>query len=265
MAFDDEGFLSTDLLVWMTTTRGEFKDWFDLVDSLNREAMKILLATQPSQSKKQQVVAALLYRRALQSFQGAVLLAERGMIADALTLVRSCAETAIAIRGVSLDEKFVADLIEDHDKRRLTSANVYLNDPESREASTPEEIEKLQHVVAEVKARYAPPRPRSINWYQAAKRVRMTALYDTTYRMASGDAVHTTVNALDRHVDPDDEGKIGRLTYRPESRDLVHTLSVNANALLHAMYAITHVFPRQEFERTVKSCMDRWDNLVSRC
>lgn len=90
----------------------------------------------------------------------------------------------------------------------------------------------------------------------------MTDLYETTYRMTSGDAVHATVNALDRHVEPDDEGKIGRLTYRPQSRDLVHTLSVAANAL-HVMEAITRVFPREEFERTVKSCMDRWQNLVS--
>jgi hypothetical protein len=110
-----------------------------------------------------------------------------------------------------------------------------------------------------------------------AKQAKMTDLYDTTYRMTCGDAVHATVNALDRHVtfdaarrdvkvlafEPVDEGKIGRLTYRLQSRDLVHTLSVAANALLHVMEAITRVFPREEFERTVKSCMDRWQNLVS--
>jgi hypothetical protein len=65
----------------------------------------------------------------------------------------------------------------------------------------------------------------------------MTDLYDIIYRMTFGDAVHTTVLALDRHVQPDDHGTIGHLTFRPESRDLVQTLSMATNALLHAMEA----------------------------
>jgi hypothetical protein len=127
----------------VATTRAQFKDWFDLVDTFNREAMKILFAIEPSPSSNRELATSLLYRRALQSFQGAVLLAERGMIADARSLVRSCSETAIAIGCLAIDEKFVDDLIEDHDRHRLTSANVHLNDPESREASTSQEIEKL--------------------------------------------------------------------------------------------------------------------------
>ena len=48
--------------------------------------MKILPVIEPSLAKIQELDAFLLYRRALQSFQGAVLMAERGMIADALTI-----------------------------------------------------------------------------------------------------------------------------------------------------------------------------------
>jgi hypothetical protein len=69
MAFDD-GFLSSDHVAWTARTRAQFKEWFDLVDSFNREAMKILLAIKPCQSKNQRLVAASLYGRALQSFRG---------------------------------------------------------------------------------------------------------------------------------------------------------------------------------------------------
>jgi hypothetical protein len=119
--------------------------------------------------------------------------------------------------------------------------------------------------VADVKARYVAPRPRSINWDQAAKKANMTALYDTAYRMTSGDAAHTTLYGLDHHVQPDEHGKIGHLTFRPDSRDLVDTLSVAVNAQLHALEAIARVFPREEFKRSVKTCMDRWQNLVFGC
>jgi hypothetical protein len=261
MSFNDEGFLTLDLVEWMATTRVQFKEWFDLVDSFNRGAIKILLAIKPSLSKNQELVAASLYRRAIQSFEGAVLMTERGMIADARSLVRSCAETAIAIWGVAIDEKFVDALIEAHQSHRLRHANALLKDPESCQELKPEQVSNLQQVVAEVTRQYQPPRPQSIIWDQVAKRAKIVALYDTIYRMTSGDAAHATVLALDRHVEPDGRGKIGQLTFRPETRDLAQTLSFATNALLHAMVAIARVFPQEEIEGTVKSCMDQWQAM----
>src|SRR5260370_32557877 len=105
MVLDGVGFLSTDMVAWTAKTRAQFKEWFDLVESFNREAMKILFAIKPRQSINHQLVAASLYGRALQSFQGAVIMAERGMIADARSLVRSCAETAFAIGSLTVDAK----------------------------------------------------------------------------------------------------------------------------------------------------------------
>jgi len=261
MAFEDEGFLSSELTDWTTATRAQFKDWFELVYELNRDAMKLLSAIKPEPNQKREWVAALLYRRALQSFQGAVLMAERGMIADALTLARNCAETAIALGGVAVDERFIGDLIEDHHKHRLSYSSAILSDPESLPFLMPDQIKNLKQVVAEVKGLYQSPRPRRINWEQAAKKAKMTDLYITTYRMTSGDAVHTTVQALDRHIEPDEHGKIKSMTFRPETRDLGHALSVAANAVLHAMAAITRLFPSQEFEQTVQSRMWQWQEL----
>jgi hypothetical protein len=225
MAFDDDGFLSSDHVAWTAITRAQFKEWFDLVDSFNREAMKILFAIKPGQAINQQLVAASLYGRALQSFQGAVIMAERGMIAGARSLVRSCAETAFAIGSVAVDDNFVDALIEDHQSHRLRHASAILNDPESRQELTPEQVNNLQQVITEITGRYQRPRPQGIIWEQAARKADMTALYITTYRMISGDAAHATVLALDRHVQTDDQGRIGQLTFRPESCDLLETLS----------------------------------------
>jgi hypothetical protein len=72
----------------------------------------------------------------------------------------------------------------------------------------------------------------------SGEKAKMSALYDTIYRITSGDAVHTTVLALNRHVQADDHGTIGHLTFRPENRDLAVTLSFAANALLYAMEAV---------------------------
>jgi hypothetical protein len=58
---------------------------------------------------------------ALQTFEESILLTERGMIADALTLVGSCTETAIAIGCFAADEKFIDKLFESDANHCLTS------------------------------------------------------------------------------------------------------------------------------------------------
>ena len=143
------------------------------------------------------------------------------MIADALTLVRSCAETAIAIGAVGNDQKFADALVEDHHRHRMTYANALLNDPDSLPFLTREQISDFEQVVADLKKQYPPAGPKSIRWEQAAIKAKMTDLYITIYRMTSSDAVHTTVNALDRRVETDDRGKIKRLTALKDYREFL--------------------------------------------
>jgi hypothetical protein len=157
MAFSEIGFLSPSLADWSKAARSQFKDWFDLVDGLNKEAVKLLPAIEPDRTKTPEIVVALLYRRALQSFEGLMLMAERGMVADALALGRSCAETAIAIGGVLTDAKFIELLIEDDAKRRLTYANVILFDNELRGELSSEWVANLQRVVSTAKSKYPAP------------------------------------------------------------------------------------------------------------
>jgi hypothetical protein len=264
MGFDDDGFLAADLAAWTTAIRKEYGKWFQLTADVNRDAMKILASIEPSLTKNQELTASLLFRRAVQSFQGAVLMAERGMIADALTLVRSCVETAIALGNVVINPKFVDLLIESHFDALVTYSNVLLNDVESRALLTPEQIDNLEKTIADVKRRYPTSNPQRIKWAQAARNAGMSAAYDMIYRMTSGDAAHVSPNALDRHVQADEHGKIVGLLFQPETRDLERALSFATNALLHAMQAVTRLFRREEFDRTVKSYIDRWDKLEAK-
>jgi hypothetical protein len=177
ITFDDKGFLSPRLRKWTRSTRTQYQDWFKFINRLNRAAMKVLAAVEPDPNKKQELCAALLYRRALQAFQGSILLAERGMIADALTLVRSCAETAIALGCFTADEKFIDKLSESDAKHRLTYANVILDDEYLREPLTSKELEHLEEVRSAVNKKY-PDRPKGINWANAAKGAQMPVLYN---------------------------------------------------------------------------------------
>jgi Family of unknown function (DUF5677) len=278
ITFDgDKGFLSPQLRKWTTSTKGDYQKWFRFINRLNRAAMKVLAAIEPDPNKKQELCAALLCRRALQTFQGSILLAERGMIADALTLVRSCAETAIALGCFAADDKFLDRLIEDDANHRLTYGNVMLGDKYLSAPLTRKEISNIQKVVSAIKKKYPTSRPKSINWADAAKDFRMAVLYDMIYRTTSGGATHVTINALGRHAIATTGGPrlpyptaLGgksvrqalTLTFQPETSDLVQCLSGAVSAILHAMNALNSIFPQYGIERTMKPHVASWAKLV---
>jgi Family of unknown function (DUF5677) len=276
MKLGNRGFLSENIGIWSDLQRRRLKKWFRLIEGLSRAATR-LLSVEPDRRNNQQLCAALLYRRALQTFQGSILLAKRGLIADALTLVRSCAETAISIGCFATDDKFADRLIEDDAKHRLTYANVILGDEYLRESLSSEEVTNLQKLVSAINSKYSNGRPKSINWADAAKQAQMAVLYNMIYRLASGGATHVTINALDRHVlaQPNqrlpypsviESGGFLRqpltLTFQPETRDLDLALSGATSAILHAMNALGQIFPQKGIDKTVKYYSNLWSELV---
>jgi hypothetical protein len=275
MKLGNRGFLSANIGIWSDLKRRRLKKWFRLIEGLNRAATR-LLNVEPDRRNNQQLYAALLYRRALQTFQGSILLAERGMIADALTLVRSCAETAIAIGCFAADDKFFDRLIDDDANHRLTYANVILCDKYLSEPLSSEEVSNLQKLVSAINSKYSSGRPKGINWADAAKQAQMAVLYNMIYRLASGGATHVSINALDRHVIAGPNSRLPypsaigsreflrqplTLTFQPETRDLELALSGATSAILHSVDALSRIFPQNGIDRAVKRYINLWSKL----
>jgi hypothetical protein len=256
--FDKQGFLSRhELDAWEGDIRKAHPDWFRLVDDLNCEAMHICCAIQPSATDNRQLLAVMLYYRALQSFQGAVLLAARGMPADALTLVRNCAESAIALGGVAHDKAFIEALISGYNKHRKTFINTYLDDHCLSSELTNEQKEHGKALVEQLNS----GAPQGFTWDALAKKpeVDMADLYNTVYRSTSGDAAHATLPALDRHICINTEGKLERLIFQPDARDIEQTLSMAVCSLLNAMEQLNQIVPVGD---AVAEYMKKWSALA---
>src|SRR5713226_5904120 len=101
--FNEIGFLSPELSSWSKQVRTEFTERFHLAEHINRLGMKMLFDLPAENMSDAHVVANLCFGRALQSFQCAILLAERGALADARALVRSCTEVVIALSVLKVD------------------------------------------------------------------------------------------------------------------------------------------------------------------
>jgi hypothetical protein len=234
MSFEQSGFLQSDDASRIAQTRQRHAAWFAFVEKLNRLAMSVLSREVPK--VREELYVAMLYARAVSMFQGAVLLSERGMGAEARTLVRACAETAIALGCARLDPTFPGRLDEDHDRDRVAQANELLQLPETDPNISPAQRADLRRVIAEVSSQYKQG-PRRIKWASAAVTAAMTDLYFTVYRQTSGDAAHVSLRSLDRHVAVDSAGTIHGFRYQPDIDGVPDTLSAAIAALLHASEA----------------------------
>jgi hypothetical protein len=255
MVFSKRGFLSRhELNAWEDNIRETRPDWFSLIDDLNQEAMRICSTLHPSETDNRQLLAVMIYYRALQSFQGAVMLATRGMPADALTLVRGCAESAIALGGVALDSAFTESLIDSQNKHIKALANRLLNSKTICPGLTDEQKNQSQAVANQFNGVTL----QGVNWDTLATNVGMSDLYNTVYRSTSGDAAHVTLLALDRHFRITAEGKFEKLVFQPDDRDVTQVLSMAICSLLHAMEKLNQVV----MGSAITEYTQRWSKLA---
>lgn len=261
-AFTIDGFLGKNIPDSIAVLRAAHAKWFALSEEINRLGMRMLHAAAPTAKSNQQLTTLLMLTRALQSYQGAILLAERGMIADARTLVRNCAETAFAIGGIIDSPTFIDKLTNDYHKHRQGVANALLNDPDVGPALASEDRRKLEEVIVEIKAKYGENGPGKLSWEAVAVKVKMKGLYDLIYRGFSGDAAHATVIALDRHINTDANGVFESLAFGPDLRDLDKTLSGAITSLMHALEVLPKLFPNDDFDADFQARMADWKALV---
>lgn len=262
MSFEQDGFLADDHKEWVDRTRRTHAPWLEFVHDLNRQSMRTLPLAVPSQTDNREVLAALIFGRVLQSFQGTIMLAEKGLASDARTLIRSAAESAIALGGLASGLDLVGLMQEDHDKQVLSQANSLLGDEEKlAENASAEQVDRLRATVADIKKRYASGGPTRINWGSVASRSGFNDLYALIYRPMSGDGAHVTLAGLTRHIEEAFSGKVSALRFGPDALDLNDTLQASASVALHALEALGRIFPRVDVDGAIRGFLRRYELL----
>lgn len=94
MSLESEGYLSPDVGSWIAKHRSQHPEPFGLADRMNRTAQRAMMGCSVPDNDNRALLVVLLFARGLSSFQGGVLMMERGMSVEALTLARSRLETS---------------------------------------------------------------------------------------------------------------------------------------------------------------------------
>ncbi|VIO70470.1 hypothetical protein CI1B_31240 [Bradyrhizobium ivorense] len=209
MSFEVDGFFSRDLELFQRAVRttAPTKAWFDYALDLNRIGFDLLRNATTARSENAAFAIHGLFVRVHQSFQSALLLAERGLVGDARAVLRSGVEGTIAIYALHPDATFIDRLIEAHHYNQRKAARVLLDDPAYLAAYKAGDVAAMKAVVSSVDAmeKTKGAKFRDINWADVALKC-CADLYQLMYRSLSSDGTHTTLNTLDRYVLADAKG-----------------------------------------------------------
>jgi hypothetical protein len=203
MTINNEGYLSPDITAWIGKHRADNADWFALAGDLNRIAQSQLGRLRARDDEHQSLVVALCFLRGLSQFQGSIIMAERGMIAEARTLIRGCLETVFLMGAANAEPDIGELLIQDDAHRRDKIAKKILSNHEI----LTEEDRVLETTLTEyvAKRENSGVKGAALVIRAAAKIAGLEAVYDTYYSALSNDSVHPSLTSLRRHLSSDAE------------------------------------------------------------
>jgi len=152
MTFKTDGFLSPTMEEFRTSLREvpAYKLWFEFAEELNRLGWAMLEDHETPTTDNQRLIISVLFIRAHQSFQAAITLIERGMLADARVVLRSAVEGAVALNVLANDASFDMQLIEAHLHNQRKTARIVLNTPEYRSGYAAAEIAQMETTIKEI-------------------------------------------------------------------------------------------------------------------
>lgn len=256
-----DNFLSPEIAETIVNVRSRFAEWFALIEKCTHVGLAIAHKMAAKVDGNQKLLETAIFLRVLQSLQAIVVLAERGMAADARTLLRSAAESTICQLKMADDSAFDQRLIENHDHYQQKAAKSLLSDAGALSQLTPEQQRALRQTLAEISARYPTKEPRKLNTASDAAAADAMALYITIFRPTSNDAAHTSIESLGRHFF---EAEDGRHKFRigPQLDDMDSTLGGAANVYLFALMCAAQSFGLPEHEAEVMAFHEEFKRIA---
>jgi Family of unknown function (DUF5677) len=264
VSFERDGFFSPDLDQFRDAIRttAPSKPWFDYALDLNRIGFDLLRNAKTSRSENALFTMHGVFVRAHQSFQAALVLAERGLIGDARTVLRSGFEGAIAIHALAADPAFVQRLIDAHHVNQRKIARLMLGNPQYLATYSPADIAAMKATVASVDAMENPPNAklRDINWADVALK-HCPDLYQLLYRSFSSDGTHATLSSLDRYVVADANMQITAFKVAPDGEGIVEVLSAACLLFIWAADPFAAAVNRPDISAQIKEQLQRFGTL----
>lgn len=272
MTLRRDGFLSTDI---DTLADEAWRDYCPghvaLVEQINRFAIALLIVPRDIRQRDADLFAVTLLGRAVQDFEGAVLLATRGLRAQSRAMVRSTFETALYCVAASRD-MVLSQGAKIKPKKGEPPTTRFVEAFEGAHqrfrGQVAAELRYMPEVPADGKAALdalldeigTPGKHQDIDLHGLAEDLGLSDLYTFVYRQLSQDA-HPAATSLQHHVEVSASGKITGLRIGPDYLQFAETLALAVCSLLVALDGFVGHFGTPEEREALPALVNAYREL----
>ncbi|HEY0818879.1 MAG TPA: DUF5677 domain-containing protein [Rhizobacter sp.] len=226
------GFLSADLAEQQQRARAEFAHDFRHCEQASERAVALIAGLRTEGMGIAGLWATGYWVKCVRACQAGIMLAERGMMADAQTQLRGAVESLFHAVALVNDPELWVRLVEHDAVERAKQVKGMLAIPTIMQHVSAEDRAQLEAMLA---GHGEKPRPFSV--YEAAQAARLLALYETMYRGLSRGAAHSTLSALEHELIYEADGSITP-DFGPAYDQLPVTLAMIAECLSTGVQAL---------------------------
>lgn len=240
MELDDNGFFGEQVGDWSREFRKRHGSLLNRCEQLNRDAHSLLYSVEVHTKDGREIIVACLFMRAVEFYQAAILLLEKGMETSAKGDVRSLLESVFILRAVAKYDTMLKAYInkDEHSRRKMVN--------KAKNNKTPNlgllQKENLDETLNEIKRTIEEEDIKDIRTEEFSRWADMHDWYVDIYSLWLSPATHSLVHDLERNLRLDDQQSISGLRYEPADCEAPQLLAHASHCLVLGLAAVGNVF-----------------------
>lgn len=241
-SIEEAGFLSEQIKEWIEKYRKEYLSWFDLCEEINKFSYHTSFTIKVHNKYLPELIGATLNVRAMSCFQGVIIMAERGMMNEAKSLLRCLLEFMFAIVAIEKDRTTATQItLEDLHQRKdyLKAYKRYKKDEITHESNP--SLGDIERLMQEIEDDIQKENIKKLTKRELAEKAGLVTFYDTAYKYLSS-SIHVNVRDLEQYLSVNESKDIKEILWEPNVDEIELVLSTAAESMLYVLGAISKIF-----------------------
>jgi hypothetical protein len=250
---ETDGFLSKEACDGRNVILTSYRDAFLLAKDLNRASMRLFCEYSLSLHNKVKIAIAALMPRIVETYQGVIIMLEKGMTSQAKMLVRSQLEALFRMAALVKNQNLYASYAAEHfisTIKALKAARRWKQKSLNGRLAK----EKIDELISENEKKLKEVKANPLKIYEWANEAELSDFYNVFY-VENSSAIHSDMSALDDHLSRDSRHGL-QVSFGPNDIDLYHILRTSISVMLSAMESFS-VAQEIEIAESIKKLGER--------
>lgn len=242
-SMEEAGFLSEQIKQYIDQHRHQNLALFKLCEDINRFTHSTLFTIDIRNTELTKLAVTCLFIKTMSTFQGIILMTERGMENEAKILLRCLLECRFSIVAIKKDNNLVKRLaLEDDQFRRLRALKSYKKNMDLGTTTFPPtpSKEEIKTRIDQLKKKIKEEEIKEVPKWELAEIAGLSELYNSAYCYLSG-AIHVDFADLEKYLKINSSDRAEIFLWGPDGKDINWILLSSTESMLDVLEAIQDV------------------------